>query len=406
MGNDIIPPQGPEAPRQDNAAPVWCVIPVFNNTATVHAVATACRRELKNVLVVDDGSTDADIGSLFHNTDITVIRHDTNLGKGQAILTALRHIRDRGGETMITVDADGQHHPADIRQFLPAIAANPTSIIIGARRMNAPNVPESSRFGMKFSDFWIRLETGLRVLDSQSGFRAYPVAYVSQLRLHSHRYDFETEVLTLAAWAGLGIMSIDIDVTYPERSKRISHFRPFLDNLRLTHRHVLLVCRRLWPWPHRKLLPGPPNECFMMLRHPIAFFRNLLKEHLSPTDLGTSAAVGILIAALPIFAFHTVVIIYVTTRLKMNRIMAVAIQNLCAPPFVPMFCIELGFFLRHGRWLSELSRETLVHQAPVRLWEWLLGSLIIGPALAILVGSIIFGLAHMLQNRQNTAGKV
>lgn len=385
----------------------WCVIPVYNNKDTVKSVALACRNEVQHVVVVDDGSTDVDIGSLFTNTDITVLKHEMNLGKGQAILTALRHLKDHSAEWMITVDADGQHHPEDIRKFIPLLGENPAAIIIGARRMDSPNVPASSRFGMKFSDFWVRLETGLLVRDSQSGFRAYPVAYISQLKLKANRYDFEAEVLAKAAWAGLNILSVDINVTYQEKAARVSHFRPFMDNLLHTHRHALLVSRRLMPWPHRRLLPREQNEFLLFLRHPIIFCKTLPKEYSSPSELGIAAGVGTFIAALPIFSLHTIVIVYVTTRLRMNRIMAVVIQNLCAPPFVPAVCIEIGYFIRHGSWLSEISRETLLHQAPARLWEWLIGSLILGPPLAIAIGFIIFALASSARKKaQNRNSEV
>lgn len=377
---------------------VWCAIPVFNNKDTVYSVALACRRELRHVVVIDDGSTDVDVGALFKDTDIAVCRHAHNRGKGQALLTALSYVKDRGAEFMITVDADGQHQPRDIRAFLPVIAANRTAIVIGARRMNAPNVPASSRFGMRFSDFWLRLETGLSIRDSQSGFRAYPVAYVAQLPLRGRHYDFEIEVLAKAAWAGLSIVSVDVSVIYHAGDKRISHFRPLLDNLRLTHRHVLLVGRRLLPWPHRRLVPRAPNNFLVLLRHPARFCKLLLMEHASPAELGAAAGVGTFLAALPLLSLHTVAIVYVTTRLHLNRIMAVAIQNLCMPPFVPFVCVEIGYFMRNGRWLREVSRKTLLYEAPQRIWEWFLGALIVAPILAIITGLIVFGLAAVVRN--------
>ena len=379
---------------------VWAVIPVYNNASTVKAVAVGCRAELPHVVVVDDGSADTDVSALFKGTDIIVLRHAANEGKGRALLTGLRYVREQGGEFMITVDADGQHHPADIRKFLPILAEPPPAIVIGARRMDAPNVPASSRFGMKFSDFWVRLETGQAVKDTQSGFRAYPVPYVSQLAFDSRRYDFEVEVLARAAWAGLTVKSVDVDVTYPEKGKRISHFRPFLDNLRLTHRHVLLVCRRLWPWPHRRLVQKESDEVNLFLRHPVRFFRTLVMEHATPGELGMAAAVGVFLATLPLVSLHTVAIIYVATRLKLNRVMAVAIQNLCMPPVVPFVCVELGYFMRHGGWLRDMTWETWGHQAPQRLWEWLLGSLIAAPILAVVTGVSVWCVVAMVKRRR------
>lgn len=381
------------------AGRVWVVIPAYNNGATVKAVALACCAEVPHVIVVDDGSTDTDLTALFAGTGIAVLRHAVNRGKGQALLTGLRYVREQGGEFMITLDADGQHHPADIRKLLPVLASNPAAIVLGARHMEAPNVPASSRFGMRFSDFWLRLETGVAMKDTQSGFRAYPVRYLAQLVFDSSRYDFEVEVLARAAWAGLAVKSVEVEVTYAEPGKRISHFRPLLDNVRFTHRHVMLVARCLCPWPHRRLVPREATPWRQLLSHPTSFFNALLLEHASPVELGTAAAVGVFLATLPLIALHTVVIVYVATRLSLNRVMAVAIQNLCMPPFVPFVCVELGYFMRHGRWLRELTWAAWGQQAPQRVWEWLLGSLVVGPLLAAITGLLVFGSASWLQAR-------
>ncbi len=379
------------------------MIPVFNNKDTVRDVALACRRELEHVLVVDDGSTDCDVGALLRDTDIRMLKHTRNAGKGQAVLSALRYVREQGGELMVTVDADGQHHPGDIPRLLAEAAGHPAAIVIGARRMDGPNVPASSRFGMRFSDFWLRMETGVAMRDTQSGFRAYPVALVSDLRLAGRHYDFEVEVLAKAAWAGLEIRSVDVGVTYAERGRRVSHFKPFLDNLRISHAHAKLVGRRLLPWPHRRLVKSAADSPLMLLRHPVCFFRGLLLEHATPAELGAAAAMGTFVATLPLISLHTVVILYVATRLHLNRVMAVAIQNLCMPPVVPFVCVELGYWIRHGRWLSEMTRETWVHQAPQRVWEWFLGSLVAAPIIAAVTGLLVFGVAAWVGGK--AAGK-
>jgi hypothetical protein len=94
-----------------------------------------------------------------------------------------------------------------------------------------------------------------------------------------------------------------------------------------------------------------------------------------------------------------VVIIYVATRLRLNRVMAVAVQNLCMPPFVPMLCIELGYRMRYGHWLTEFSRKTLVGELHHRLFEWLIGSLVVAPVAALLVGGTVFLGARVIQSR-------
>ena len=149
---------------------------------TVADVAARARAVLPYVLIVDDGSTDRDLQALFRNTDITVLRHSRNLGKGAAILTALEYLKKLPGiDYMITLDADGQHEPEDIPLFFPLMERNDYSLIVGCRDLSGEHVPDSSKFGREFANFWMRVETGVRIDDCQSGFRAYPVKYVSRL---------------------------------------------------------------------------------------------------------------------------------------------------------------------------------------------------------------------------------
>lgn len=233
---------------------VWVVVPVYNNAATVRRIALACRTHVARVVVVDDGSTDADLAGMFANTDITVLRHAVNRGKGAALLTALDHVAQQGGEFLVTLDADGQHDPADLPAFLRGLRRD--AVLIGAREYAARNRSGWSRFGVKFSNFWFRIETGLTVADTQSGFRGYPVWALKALRFGTRAYDWEIEVLVRSAWAGLSIVTTPIRVHYPPRAERITHFRPWLDNWRLTCLHTRLVGRALLPFPHRRLSRG------------------------------------------------------------------------------------------------------------------------------------------------------
>lgn len=232
---------------------IWAAVPVYNNRETVQGVVAACRAILPNVVVVDDGSTDADVAGLLAGLDVTVLRHERNRGKGEAILTASRCVEERGGAFMITIDADGQHVPDDLRKFLPLLREGEPVIVVGSRDFNTENVPDSSRFGRKFANFWLRVEAGVSLSDCQSGFRAYPVKELNRLAFKGSRYDFEAEVLAKAAWAGLAFREVDIAVRYPRPGERVSSFRPFLDNLRLTLIHSMLVGRRLLPGRRRWL---------------------------------------------------------------------------------------------------------------------------------------------------------
>lgn len=368
---------------------IWCAIPVFNNKNTVRDIVTQCAALIQDVIVVDDGSTDTNIASLLADINIIVLKHEKNLGKGQAILTASRYIEAHGGLYMITIDADGQHFPGDMEKFIPLIEESEPCIIIGSRNFTSDTIPQKSRFGRKFANFWLRVETGVSIDDCQSGFRCYPVRYLNQIKFKGSHYDFEAEVLAKAVWAGLQLKTVKIDVHYPEPEARVSSFRPFLDNFRISLIHSMLVGRRLLPLRHKRLVRDNKRD-FMFFRHPGKFLKMLLMEHATPKGLALSAAVGTFLAILPLFFFHTLVILYVTTRLNLNRVVAVNVQHLFMPPFVPAICIEVGYFLRNGNWLTDITFTTVFAQFSDRLLEWLLGSLIVAPVGSMLMGMIFF----------------
>ncbi len=382
-----------------SAERVWAAVPVFNNRDTVRAVVTACKAVVPNVVVVDDGSTDADVAGLLNGLEITFLKHERNRGKGAAILTASRFIEERGGSYMITIDADGQHDPGDIRKFLPLLPAEENAVVVGIRDFNIENVPASSRFGRAFANFWLRVETGEVLDDCQSGLRAYPVRHLNRLRFRGAHYDFEAEVLAKAAWAGLAFIPVGIGVRYPKAAERVSSFRPFLDNLRLTHTHVLLLLRRLLPWGHQRLTAEKKKADLSLLRHPHKFVLGLLREHATPEGLALAAAVGSFIAILPILFFHTPVILYVAIRLRLNKIMALNIQHLFMPPVIPALCIEVGYYLRFGRWLTDLSFESVFSQFSDRLYEWFLGSLVMAPLGAVVTAAAVFAIAAATKGR-------
>ncbi len=379
---------------------IWCVIPVYNNRDTVLDIVRQCIAVLGKVVVVDDGSSDVDVSALLSGLTAVVLKHETNQGKGQAILTAAGYIEEQGGDYMITIDADGQHNPKDIDKFIPLINEDRHSLIIGCRDFDTDNVPKKTRFGRKFANFWLRLETGIYIDDCQSGFRAYPVGHINKMNFKGRRYDFEAEVLAKAAWAGLGLKTVTVDVHYPKPEERVSHFKPFLDNLRLSRIHSMLVGRRLLPLRHKRLVASGKTDLKEMLLHPAKFLKMLLREHTTPMELAMSAAVGIFLAVLPLLFVHTIVIIYFCSRLHLNKVLAVNVQHLCMPPFVPVLCIELGYYMRHGRWLTEASFETIFKQSPHRLLEWVLGSLIIAPIGAVLAGIVVFSLAKFIKKER------
>ncbi len=385
-----------------NKTSVWGVIPVYNNAATIRDVAErTLKQQLDGILVIDDGSNDCNVAETLSGiTGITILTHERNRGKGKAILTALKYLNERNVTYMITIDGDGQHYPEDVEHFLPAMAEDDHSIIIGVRDFSVWHIPGSSNFGRSFSNFWIMVETGCKVNDAQSGFRAYPVKYISQLHFLSSHYNFEIEVLTKAAWAGITLKNVPVRVWYPEnQDDRVSSFRPFLDNFRITLINIHLVGLRMLPFPHRKLAGATDvtNPLKHFLRHPLLALRELLVENATPGGLAAAAGVGAFCSTLPVPGFHTAAILYAAVRLHLNKIMAVNIQHFFMPPLVPLLCIETGYFIRHGQWLTEISFDTVCKQLGSRIIEWWIGAAVLVIPLSLLTSLIVYVAALLIR---------
>lgn len=143
----------------------------------------------------------------------------------------------------------------------------------------------------------------------------------------------------------------------------------------------------------------------LLLLHPIRLIKRLLAEHASPRSLAAAAALGIVVGATPFFGVHTLLVYVLASRLRLNRLMALGTNQLCMPPIVPAVCIEAGYYMRHGVFLTEVSWRTLGREAVQRFWEWLIGSLVVGPALAVVVGGGIWLLAGYVQRHHIQDGR-
>ena len=350
----------------------WCAIPVLNNAATIADIVRRSQAQIPNVLVVDDGSTDADLHELLGPLGVTVIRHPTNHGKGAALQTALNFAKEQAVEFLITLDGDGQHFPEDIPRFLENLS--PESIAIGSRSEIVGAMPRSSRFGREFSDFWIYTEAGFHARDTQSGFRAYPVRRISQLSLHSRHYNFEVEVVTRALWAGLKIHSVPIRVQYLEEHNRTSSFRPVLDNARISLVHTRLVLRQLLPLPHRRIVASEQTESVL----------GMLAGNSTPMGLAAAAGISLFLGIL-LWPWGWLAAAYLAVRLHFNKIIALIFLLPCLTRSCPTLCAAIGDHLVSLR------------------WAWFVGAHIVAFVSAPLAALLVYLGAHQLAAPEDRA---
>ena len=222
------------------------VIPVYNHGATVGEVVRQTLAWGRPVFVVDDGSTDQTSAVLADLSGVTVLTHPENVGKGAAIMYGLAAAAETRARWAVTLDADGQHHPRDAAALFGPLKAGQRALVVGRRQgMEGVEVPWTSRWGRRFSNFWVFLACGRWISDSQSGFRAYPLPETLKLKTKAQRFQFEVEVIAKAAWSGLPVLEAPVRVVYQPPGVRISHFKPGLDFWRNTKTFTRLILQRL-----------------------------------------------------------------------------------------------------------------------------------------------------------------
>ncbi|MHB8106804.1 MAG: glycosyltransferase family 2 protein [Candidatus Cryosericum sp.] len=207
---------------------IAAVIPAFNEEHNIAAVVEGTRPFVAATVVVDDGSADNTAGAAGAAGAI-VLRHESNAGKGAALKTGLKYLMDTGYDGAVTIDADGQHDPAEIPLFIAA-AEQGYDMIIGNRMSDISTMPFIRRFANHVSSSLVSLFLGQNIRDSQNGFRYYKLASVLSLPLKANRYDFETEIIFKAGRAGYRIGWVPTRTIY--RAEARSKINTLTDTLR------------------------------------------------------------------------------------------------------------------------------------------------------------------------------
>jgi glycosyltransferase involved in cell wall biosynthesis len=228
---------------------VCVVIPVYDHEHAIGAVVSSIRAHGLPVLLVDDGCSPAcaqELQRLSESPEVTLLKHEVNRGKGAAVVTGLRAAARLGFTHAIQVDADGQHTLSDARRFVEAAREFPGAVICGRPVFDA-SIPKARFYGRYLTHGLVWLQTlSFDIIDSMCGFRLYPLAATLALLGRQHvgeRMDFDTELLVRLHWREVPMRWLDTKVSYPLDG--VSHFRMFLDNVRMTSLHIRLTCGML-----------------------------------------------------------------------------------------------------------------------------------------------------------------
>ena len=238
---------------------ICVIIPTYNNAGTIVDVVQRSLLQCRDVIVVCDGCTDNTLELLNALEDKpTIVNLKKNSGKGSALKAGFRYALENGFAYAITLDGDAQHYPEDIPILLAANKKYPGALIVGERKdLASADRSSGSKFANAFSNFWFAVQTGKYLKDTQTGYRLYPLKKLRGLSLLTSRYEAELELMVFASWHGVQLVNEQVNVFYPPREERVSHFRPGRDFMRITILNALL--------------------CVLALIYglPLAIFRNL-----------------------------------------------------------------------------------------------------------------------------------
>lgn len=216
------------------------LIPAYNASLTISELIEKTSKFVNKVdiVVIDDGSKDQ-TSAVAQRAGAVVLKHEDNKGKGEALKTGFKYAVKKKHDAVLTMDADLQHDPSSIRDFLQKANAHFSGIIIGTREINLKKMPLARWLTNNLTSAILSILSGQRIRDSQSGYRLISTCVLKRIKLKAKKYDLESELLVKAGRDGFKIDSIPIRTIY--RGSK-SFINPFVD----TGRFIRLMWKTLW----------------------------------------------------------------------------------------------------------------------------------------------------------------
>ena len=363
------------------------IIPTFNNCKTLQRVIDGVLQYTPNIIVVNDGSTDATNTILQSYSEIVQITVSVNTGKGNALRLGFAKAIQMDYEYAITIDSDGQHYPEDITIFLDELEIEEKPLLlIGNRNMRQDGIPKKSSFGNSFSNFWFWFETGITLNDTQSGYRAYPLKAIPK-KYFTKKFELEIEVIVRTSWKGVPVKNVPIKILY-DSNERVSHFRPFKDFTRISILNTVLVIITL--------IYIKPRDFFRSFKK--KSFKDFLREDiLDSTDSNLkkslSIALGAFIGISPFWGFQTILAIFLAVTFRLNKLLAFTFSNISFPPLIPFIIygsLVVGSYFVTTE--TKLVFDTSITFTAIKnnMFQYLVGSFILALLTAFILGLLSF----------------
>jgi len=217
---------------------IFIVIPAFNEEAIIQDVIDETKKSgYQNIIVVDDGSSDNTFRKAKEK-NVFALRHKINRGKGAATKTGIEAAKFLEAGIVVTMDADGQHDPADIQALIGPILSGGFDAVMGTRLLNPKGMPRHKIAANKIGNFFTWLIYGLWVTDSQSGFRAYSKNAMHQINTHTDHYEYDSEVIYEIKKNRLKYKEVPIKVRYTGYSMGKAQKQSFVNGIKTLYKMI------------------------------------------------------------------------------------------------------------------------------------------------------------------------
>lgn len=365
---------------------ICVLVPTYNNHKTLRRVLDGVLDYTENIIVINDGSTDSTVEILESYPQILTINLPENKGKGNALKTGFRKAEENGFDFAITIDSDGQHYPDDIPAFVEALLSEKQAVLlIGNRNMSQDGIPKKSSFGNRFSNFWFWFETGIKLEDTQSGYRLYPLHKIPK-KYYTPKFEFEIEIIVRTAWRHIPVKNVPVKVLY-DPAERVSHFRPFRDFTRISILNTILVAITLVYIIPRNFINNFKKKSFKKFIQ-----EDVLESDGSNRIKSFSIALGVFIGLTPLWGFHTLLVISLSVLFKLNKVLAFIASNVSLPPFIPFIIVASLILgspfvsgesdLIHQEWNFDLVKNNIL--------QYVIGSFILACMMSVISGVAAF----------------
>ncbi|MCM8800840.1 MAG: glycosyltransferase family 2 protein [Candidatus Omnitrophica bacterium] len=220
---------------------VCVIIPTYNEAKSIGNLVKRIQKMHLKVVVIDDGSKD-NTGKIARENGAEVLRNETNQGKGASLIKGFDYALKNNFDAVICMDGDGQHLPEEIPIFINLATHSDSHILIGNRMAKRRNMPLLRVFTNKFMSWLISCITKQRIPDSQCGFRLIKRIILEKLKLTTHKYETESEIIIKASRLGFKIDSVPIKTIYTGGKSQIN---PLIDTLRF----IRYIVKEIWITP-------------------------------------------------------------------------------------------------------------------------------------------------------------